>query len=228
MCALVGMGGAGKTAIAERFLRILPGGLPEDPDVPKDESLPQPHSTFVFSFYDAPNPEAFFNALQMWLEDTPRPESVASFSRLMLMIQRASGLMVLDGLEKVQDDGSRGVFGRLSSPKLRDFLNHLAGGFVPDLSVLVTLRFPLADLRDARTQFFRTITIEEIDPAAGVQLLKDRGVRGSGLQLQPIVEECGRHALTIDLAGGYITLAANLPVPPRRQLRNPHRHLHRP
>ena len=32
--------GLTKTAIAERFLRVLPGGLPEDPDAGKDESLP--------------------------------------------------------------------------------------------------------------------------------------------------------------------------------------------
>ena len=83
VCALVGMGGAGKTAIAERFLRVLPGGLPEDPDVPKDESLPRPHSTFVFSFYDAPNPEAFFETLQMWLQHTPRVESVLSVSQML-------------------------------------------------------------------------------------------------------------------------------------------------
>ncbi|MCU0982035.1 MAG: hypothetical protein MUF25_23020, partial [Pirellulaceae bacterium] len=74
--ALVGMGGAGKTAIAERFLRVLPGGLPDDPDVPKDGSLPMPHGVFVFSFYDAPNPEAFFEALQMWLEHSPRVQTV--------------------------------------------------------------------------------------------------------------------------------------------------------
>ena len=63
VCALIGMGGAGKTAVAERFLRVLPGGLPEDQGIPKDSSLPTPHSTFVFSFYDAPNADAFFEAL---------------------------------------------------------------------------------------------------------------------------------------------------------------------
>jgi len=144
------MGGAGKTAIAERFLRILPGGLPADPDIAKDESLPRPHSTFVFSFYDAPNPESFFEALQMWLQGSPRLEFVASVSQLLFMIQQTPGFMVLDGLERVQEDGSREVFGKLRSSNLRDFLDRLAGGYVPELSVLVTSRFPLADLRDTR------------------------------------------------------------------------------
>jgi hypothetical protein len=35
-------------------------------------------------------------------------------------------------------------------------------------------------------------------------LAESQGVRGSNMQLAPIVEHCGRHALTVDLAGGYI------------------------
>ncbi|MCL4207585.1 MAG: TIR domain-containing protein [Pirellulaceae bacterium] len=202
--ALVGMGGAGKTAIAERFLRVLPGGLPPDPDVPKDGSLPTPHGVFVFSFYDAPNPEAFFEALQMWLEHSPRIENVLSLGQIFYLLQQTSGLLVLDGLEKVQEDGVRGLLGRLASPKLREFLDRIAAGYFPELSVLVTSRFPLADLRDARPQFFRLLPIEEIELPAGIRLLRARGVRGTDPQLAPIVDACGRHALTVDFAGGYI------------------------
>lgn len=202
--ALVGMGGAGKTAIVERFLRVLPGGLPTDPDVPKDGTLPTPHSVFVFSFYDAPNPEAFFEALQMWLERTPRVQTVLSIGQMIYLLQQTPGLMVLDGLEKVQEDGVRGLLGRLASPKLREFLDRIAAGYFPELSVLVTSRFPLADLRDARPQFFHSLPIEEIDLPAGVRLLRARGVNGTNLQLEGIVEACGRHALTVDFAGGYI------------------------
>lgn len=202
--ALVGMGGAGKTAIVERFLRVLPGGLPPDPDVPKDGTLPTPHSVFVFSFYDAPNPEAFFESLQIWLERTPRVQTVLSIGQMIYLLQQTPGLMVLDGLEKVQEDGVRGLLGRLASPKLREFLDRIAAGYFPQLSVLVTSRFPLADLRDARPQFFRSLPIEEIDLPAGVRLLRARGVNGTNLQLEGIVEACGRHALTVDFAGGYI------------------------
>ena len=67
VCALVGIGGAGKTAIVERFLRALPGGLPALLDTPEDETLAPPRSLFVFSFYDAPNPDSFFAEVSAWL-----------------------------------------------------------------------------------------------------------------------------------------------------------------
>lgn len=204
VCALIGMGGAGKTAVTERFLRILPGALPADPDIPKNELLPTPHSTFVFSFYDAPNADAFFESLQMWLENTPRVGTLLSIGQMLFMLQQRQGLIVLDGLERVQHDGQRGDFGRLHSPRLRDFLNQLASGNFADLSVLVTSRFPLSDLRDKNPRFFHPVPVNKIDIAAGVQLLRDRGVRGTDPQLEPIVEQCGRHALTVDFAGGYI------------------------
>jgi hypothetical protein len=172
LLALVGMGGAGKTAIAERFLRLLPAGLPPDPDVPKDGSLPTPHAVFVFSFYDAPNPEAFFETLQMWLERAPRVQTVLSLGQMFFLLQQTSGLMVLDGLEKVQEDGVRGLLGRLTSPKLREFLDRIAAAYFSELSVLVTSRFPLADLRDARPQFFRLLPIDEIELPAGIRLLR--------------------------------------------------------
>jgi hypothetical protein len=87
---------------------------------------------------------------------------------------------------------------------LRDFLNQLASGNFSNLSVLVTSRFPLADLRAKTREFFHPIPVNQIDVAAGMQLLRDRGVRGTDPQLEPIVEQCGRHALTVNFAGGYI------------------------
>ena len=72
------------------------------------------------------------------------------------------------------------------------------------LSVLVGSLFPRADRRNAQPQFFRSLPIEEIDLPAGIALLRARGVNGTNLQLEGIVEACGRHALTVDFAGGYI------------------------
>lgn len=205
VCGLIGMGGAGKTAIAERFLRILPCGLPEDPQIAKDSTLPTPRSVFVFSFYDAPNTDAFFRCLQMWLQNTAEVQSSWTVDQFMFQLQRTPGLIVLDGLERVQEDGQRGDFGRLGSPKLREFLDQLAAGNVPGLSALVTSRFPLSDLRDRREDFFHSISVDKIDVFSGIALLRDRGVKGTDVQLAPIVQHCGWHALTVDFTGGYIS-----------------------
>lgn len=67
--ALVGIGGAGKTAIADRFLREVPGVFPPHPEVETDPSLPPPVKLFVFSFYDAPNPQVFLAQVLDWLDD---------------------------------------------------------------------------------------------------------------------------------------------------------------
>ncbi len=204
VCALVGMGGAGKTAIAERLLLRLPEVMPEHANVAKDPTLPRPQSVFVYSFYRDDKPETFFDHLQFWLEDTSAPGAKKSPTQLMFDIQRHHGLMILDGLEKVQLSGVRGDFGRLVSSSLRDLLNHIACGSARHLSVLATSRFLLADLSERQPPFFHTIAVEEIDVAAGVALLRARGVRGPDSDLKVLVELCGRHALTVDLAGGYI------------------------
>lgn len=199
VCALVGMGGAGKTAVAERFLNEL-----LDDTAATHQQLVAPESVFVFSFYDDDKPENFFHYLQCWLEGTSTPDKGKSATQLMFDIQKHRGLMILDGLEKVQESGTRGGFGKLTSPSLRELLNHIASGSARKVSVLVTSRFPLTDLRDSQPRFFQTIPVDQIEAAAGISLLRERGVRGTDLQLAQIVEHCGRHALTVDLAGGYI------------------------
>ena len=206
VCGLVGMGGAGKTAIVDRFLRVLPGVMPQNAKIPKDDTLPTPNSTFVFSFYDAPNAEAFFEDLNIWLAGSPNVATAVSYSQLIFLMQNATpGLIVLDGLEKVQEDGTRGILGQLSAPNLRDFVKRAANGYFPNLSLLITTRFPLADLQEDQPDFFESIPIEEIDLPTGVSLLRQRGVQGNALELERMVKECGCHALTVDLAGGYIS-----------------------
>jgi hypothetical protein len=61
--ALVGMGGAGKTAIAERFLNELPVRWVSNPSSSTTAAVPPPHGIFVYSFYDDDKPENFFRHL---------------------------------------------------------------------------------------------------------------------------------------------------------------------
>lgn len=146
VCALVGIGGAGKTAIAERFLRVLPGGLPAGPNVSKREDLPRPEAVSIFSFYDVPNPDSFFSQVHAWLRDEVYDENapLPSYQQVLQELQRAGNrlLLVLDGLEKVQDDGARGgAFGQILDGRLRDLVLRAADGYLSGVSLLITTRF---------------------------------------------------------------------------------------
>ena len=218
VCALVGMGGAGKTAIAERFCRVLPGAMPDD-TVDRGEPLPTPAALFVFSFYDEPNPGKFFDTLYEWLvgdfgvhdrrRTTDDGHVIPAGPALAIDAIRHAPpgtLLILDGLEKVQDDGARGgVFGQIEDGGLREFVLRAAEGVMPGVGVVITSRFHLADLLAWRCPVFGWIPIDRLDVETAVALLRARGVtRGSDNDLRRLAEDEGCHALTVDLLGGYI------------------------
>ncbi|MEX1027232.1 MAG: TIR domain-containing protein [Candidatus Paceibacterota bacterium] len=211
VCALLGIGGAGKTAIADRFLQLLPNVLPPHPNVGNRDDLPPPERLFVFSFYDAPNPDSFFLSLNDFLHAPTETRNAserphASYQQTLLALKAAGPcLLILDGLERVQDDGLRsGVFGELEDGRLSDLLVRVAEGYLPDVSVLITSRFPLAKLEEQGSVYYSPIPVEDIEPPAAVALLRQRGVHGTDDQLRSIAAECGHHVLTVDLAGGFI------------------------
>jgi len=204
VCALVGIGGAGKTAIADRFVRSLPGVLPT-PDVAVDATLAPPRGLFVFSFYDAPNPDAFFAELLAWLDDAPDDAKV-SYERTVRRLEKEDGvLLVLDGLEKVQDTGERsGYFGRVLDGRLRDLVLRAAEGWLRGVRLLITSRFQIFDALAEASPRFRQIPVENLTAEASVALLRQRGVRGPDHRLVALARGQGFHALSVDLLGGYV------------------------
>jgi len=223
LCALVGIGGAGKTAIADRFLQVLPGGYPELPGgkgPDKDEDLPATAEPFIFSFYDVPNEDSFFQALTEWLSDVaadcrpaavnPDAEKVSGGHIAQWLRSLAGGrervLLVLDGLEKVQDDGRRtGRFGHIHDGRLRNLLLDTADGLLGRLAILVTTRFDLYDPLAERVRCYWRFPVVQLDAKTCADLFRARGVRErDDATLRRLAEEHGRHALTVDLIGGYI------------------------
>jgi tetratricopeptide (TPR) repeat protein len=174
--------------------------------LPTDSSLPVPMSLFVFSFYELPDPEIFFRELNRSGIRIPLP-SFPGLGRRSGKIPKEGRrcLLVLDGLEKVQEVGTLGsAFGQISHWGLRQFLLEIAEGYSPGTSVVITSRFVFEDLLYAQGPCFRAVPVERLGLAACVGLLKQRGVHGATFQLEQIAQECGCHALTVDLVAGYV------------------------
>ena len=222
LCALQGIGGAGKTAIADHFLRNLPGVLAPESGRPQRTEQTSSHAVFVFSFYEAPNADDFFRALAAWLiphaaVDSAKPPYDEILYQLGAL---SSALIVLDGLEKVQDEGADGTaLGRVNHAPLRELLRRAADGWLPNLGILVTTRFPLDDLRDAEADWttsgvtvgaslafthFVVVEVGRLGIVACCRLLRRLGVRGTDEELGRIALDSGQHALSVDLVGGYV------------------------
>ena len=209
VCALIGIGGAGKTAIMDRFLRTLPEALAPSPDIPIDGALTPPKSLFVFSFYDAPNPDDFFAQLADWLGAGPAHNSGLPVSyELTRMALAGAGdcLIVLDGLEEAQDTGVRGgTFGQILDGRLRDIVMRVSEGYLPHIRILITTRFRPFEPLVARSPLYSYIPVECLHEDAAVALLRRRGVeRGTDDELKRIAQDHWFHALSVDLMGGYI------------------------
>ena len=147
MIALVGLGGAGKTAVTARFLDELCG-----PDHPS-----RPEGLFVWSFYQKPDAGYFLSEAYRYFArgDPPAAAKGAGLLHLLRDALSVGGphLLVLDGLERVQrqEGAAPGLFGQVEEPLLRGLLTRVAEG-IGQTTVLVTSRFPLSDLEPFRAR----------------------------------------------------------------------------
>ena len=132
--SLVAAGGTGKTAIVERVVRDM---------------QPGEANVLVWSFYERPEADAFLRECnQLFLGEEEGPAG-GRLERLQRGLRDGRPhLIVLDGLERVQEDAGAGrVRGELSDQTLKLLLRVLAAG-LGRARALVTSRFPLVDLQD--------------------------------------------------------------------------------
>ncbi|MCI0639809.1 MAG: hypothetical protein L0Y58_25420 [Verrucomicrobia subdivision 3 bacterium] len=227
--ALVGLGGAGKTAVAARFLE----------DLLNANVQPRPRGLFVWSFYQEPDAGRFLQRLYEYVAADRAPDESARGMGLLHLICAALSpppherivtasppqasspasigpqLLVLDGLERVQKTSSSGFsFGQVEDPLLRALLIRIAEGVVGNTAALVTSRFPLTDLQGLQSPLppgrgelapgCWQIEIGGLDQDAAMSLLRQRDVKGNESALFKLVESYGAHALTLDHLGGLI------------------------
>jgi tetratricopeptide (TPR) repeat protein len=134
--------------------------------------------------------------------------------RLAELVRREKTLLVLDGVEPLQHPpGPLG--GRLKDPGLAAFLKSLAGSN-PGLCV-VTTRERIADL-ESSPRTAPQVDLATLSPDAGVELLRQLGVKGKDFELRAASGEFGGHALALALLGTYLRDVCKGDVRRRREV----------
>jgi tetratricopeptide (TPR) repeat protein/DNA-binding XRE family transcriptional regulator len=184
--AVVAMGGAGKTSLVEQALSRCESSHGTPP--------------FVHSFYEEPSVDAFLEGAARYLEQAggePLDNVVAGL--------RATPdvTLVLDGLELVQANGQ----GERARGELEDRrLARLFRGVVQDRALgrlLVTTRFPLADLAAFEHAELETLSLSPLDARETIELLRRWGIRGADAALERVCSQTGGHALSVAVMGSY-------------------------
>ena len=189
--SLVAAGGTGKTAVAERVVR---------------EMKPGEANVLVWSFYERPDADAFLRECnQLFLGEDEKAPAGGRLERLQRGLRDGRPhLIVLDGLERVQEDAGGGrVRGELSDHTLKLLLSALAVG-QSRARALVTSRFPLIDLQDWTNQGYRDTRLDDLPPDAAVAVLRGWGVLGSDEELRTASGQVGHHALSVAVLGSYL------------------------
>jgi hypothetical protein len=195
IASLIGLGGAGKTALADQFLKWC---LQEDP----------PQQVIVWSFYDDPDANAFLETLYRFVSGSEPSEAKGSgwFTLLQDYLSGPSRILIfLDGLERIQRQttNATGIFGELEDPLLRGLLVRIATGS-GGAKAIITSRFPVATLEPYLDRGYQVVDVEQLPLPAAIELLESRGIRCDEELSTAITGQYGSHALTLDLLAGAV------------------------
>ena len=195
------IGGAGKSALLQEFLRPLDGG-----------QLPGAHTVYAWSAYSqgsgenrTANADEFIaKALGFFGHDLSREpiqDAVERGRRLAHLVGERRTLMILDGLEPLQDAPHVNA-GRLVDRGLAEFVKTLARENKGLL--VITSRQELPELATAPAPRVISDALDRLGSADGVKLLAALGVHGKRNEIERAVEEVLGHALSLNLLGSYL------------------------
>ena len=209
---IVAWAGVGKSTLVNHWLRQMAAKHYRSAEL-----------VFGWSFYrqgssgETSSADEFLDAALTWFGD-PDPRIGTAWEkgeRLAKLVARRRTLLVLDGLEPLQNPpGSQE--GRLREPALQALLRELAA-FNTGLCVITT-RIPVTDIADhERTSVLRR-DLEHLSSDAGAKLLRALGVKGHDEELRGASNEFGGHCLALTLMGSYLTDAYNGDIRCRKEV----------
>jgi hypothetical protein len=189
-------GGAGKTALVTHWIDRV-GGVASRPGL---------WGMFGWSFYTDASAEHWAEALLEWAKQEFGVLSVRGHlaAAVLALLEQVPLLLVLDGLEVLQEGPEGAQFGRLLDGTLREVLTGICrvehGGLV-----MLTSRFAFADLEGFDGGAARMLDLPPFTPAEGAALLS---VLGGGWLAEPerrdLVNGVDGHALAVASLGGAL------------------------
>lgn len=191
-------GGTGKTTLVTWWLLHRLPNLEE-----------QPEAIFAFSFYSQgtgdhrqSSSDPFFSRANDFLGVQNPPTDPRERARALVEAIRArKAILVLDGIEPLQYPPGP-LEGQLKDPALRYLLKELAAA-QPGLCICTT-RVPMSELAGISTPQHHARPLENLDESAGVDLLRQIGVRGPERDLRDAVKAYKGHALALRLLGNLL------------------------
>ena len=211
-------GGVGKTALVNGWLASLRRG-----------GWPDARRVWAWSFYaqgtthGAGTSDEFFAEAFRWFGVelntflTPWGKGHA----LADLFRRESSILVLDGVETLQNPSDR--FGPSADSRIRDgalesLLQSLGCDFEAGLCV-TTSRIRIANLAfDAAEGRVENVDLDRLDAAAGADLLHALGVIGDREEIECCANEFGGHCLALHLLGSLLVDAHHGQVDRRREV----------
>jgi len=201
--SIVAWAGVGKSTLVNHWLNRMAG-----------EHYRSAQLVFGWSFYRqgasgaTSSADEFLDAALAWFGD-PDPRIGTAWEkgeRLAKLVARRRTLLVLDGLEPLQNPPGPQE-GRLREPSLQALLRELAA-FNSGVCIITT-RQPVVDIADHEDTSAPRRDLEQLSSDAGAKLLRALGVIGDEAELRSASDEFSGHCLALTLLGSYLTDAFN-------------------
>lgn len=209
--SLIGIGGAGKTALMGYWLKV------DNQDLVREV-----RGLFYWSFYVEKDVDQFFLALIEFIEklgpnvefNLDRTDPLGALDRHFPKLPPL--VLSLDGLEVLQQAVSEGrTYGAFIDAKLRDFILRVAFAKLPWLCIS-TSRFPITDLNYIPNT--KCLPLDRLEDEEGAEVLNQNGVLGTEDDRRKITRYLDGHPLALRI------FAASIPkeqrTPPYQHLRN--------